>query len=132
MPVKTHPDAVGRGLALGVLDRNEWPRWLMSDDKLDLRLFDLEFIGPFLYWPPQRTSFRDYREGTNGMLEYARQKAYEAGILEFFASNLERLKKLNFSRVIDFSGHPHAETMKRVIVRGLEVRQRELRRSSMA
>src|SRR5260221_4186600 len=44
---KRHPDLVGRAMALAVLDRYEWPRWLMSEDETDLRLFDVQGIGPF-------------------------------------------------------------------------------------
>jgi hypothetical protein len=47
-PAKTHPELVGCALALAVLDRCEWPEWLMNEDKSDLRLFDLEGVGPFL------------------------------------------------------------------------------------
>jgi len=36
----------------------------MNEDQRDLRLFDLERIGPFLYWPPARTLLNDYGAST--------------------------------------------------------------------
>jgi hypothetical protein len=125
---KTHPDAVGRALALGVLDRSEWPRWLVSDVGEDLRLFDLEFVGPGLSWPPQRTRLDFYRKTTGQQLEYTRRKADEVGIAAVFQEHLEILTRLDFSRVLDTTGLPHALTIKKVMVRGLEKRQWEIRR----
>ncbi len=127
-PAATNPETVGRALALGVLDRSEWPRWLTNDDGSDLRLHDLEYTGPFLCWPPQRTTIKFYREHTKGFFDQARTKVCAVGIISHFEKNLEKLCSLNFRQLIDFGGHPHAKTMENAIVRGLEARQLAIRR----
>jgi hypothetical protein len=128
-PAKTHPDLVGRALALAVLDRqHEFPQWLANDDETDLRLFDLEGIGPYLHWPPGKTPLRYYRASTSSCLAYAQEQALKAGIPHLFTIHLEILIMLDFRKIIDLSGHWRSEVMKRVILRGLEARQRQLRR----
>jgi len=125
-PAKTHPELVGRALALAVLDRCEWPEWLMNEDKGDLRLFDLEGIGPFLDWPPGRTPLSDYRKSTRYFLKCAQEKAHVAGVHQIFANHLEILKMLDFSHIVDLTGHPRSDVMKKVILRALDARQRQL------
>jgi hypothetical protein len=123
-PAKTHPELVGRALALSVLDRCEWPEWLMNEDKSDLRLFDLEGVGPFLDWPPGKTPLSDYRKSTSYFLKCARETAHEAGVHQMFANHLEILKKLSFSHIVDLSGHPRSDGMKKMILRALDARQK--------
>jgi len=128
-PAKTHPDLVGRALAFAVLEHGfEWPRWLMSKDKSELRLFDLETIGPFLHWPPGRSPLSDYRESTRICLADARQEAYQAGVHQVFERHLEIVKTLDFRQIIDLSGCPRGEVVKRKVLRGLEARQRQILR----
>jgi hypothetical protein len=125
-PAEFEPAIVARALALGVLDRMEWPKWLIRRD--ELRLYDLEFIGPFLHSPPQQTPLRYYGEGTQAALDYARGIAERAGVRGIFETGLQTVVKLEFSRVLDFTGLPGGESMRGVILRGLEARQRRLRR----
>jgi len=127
-PAQTHPDLVGRALALGVLDRYEWPEWMMDENQSDLRLFDLERIGPRLCWPPQTTRVRDYGGKIEKLFNYTKEQAGEAGVLDLFLKHLEKIKALDFSNILDFSGHPHAEKIKTAVTRGLEARQQKLRR----
>jgi hypothetical protein len=126
-PSKTHPEQVGRALALAVLDRYEYPEWLINEDKSDLRLIDLEGVGPFLNWPPGRTPIKDYRASTRHFLNYAREEALEAGVHQLFMNHLEILKMLDFPHIVDLSGHPRCDVMERVILRAIEARQRKLR-----
>ena len=70
---------------------------LMSEDERDLRLFDLERIGPFLHWPPGRTPLSDYRTSASDCLSYAREKALEARVHEVFEAQLAVLNMLDFS-----------------------------------
>ena len=49
-------------------------------------------------------------------------------ILDDVRQNLETLSALDFSNIVDFSGHPKAATLERVIVRGLVGRTKEIRR----
>ena len=125
-PAKTHPEVVGRALALGVLDRHEWPRWLIHEN--ELRLIDLERIGPFVHWPPHRTPLRDYGTFTQSVLDYTYEKASSAGLLEHFEAGLQILTRLDFPNVLDFTGLPCGDSIRGVILRGLEARQRRLRR----
>ena len=127
-PAQTHPDLVGCALALAVLDRHEWPEWMMDKDRSNLRLFDLERIGPRLCWPPQTTRVSDYGGKIETLLSCTKRQAKEAGVLELFLKYLEKIKALDFSSVLDFSGHPHATKIKTAVTRGLEARQRKLRR----
>lgn len=127
-PVKRHADLAARGLALAVLDRHEWPSWLVSADDQDLRLFDLECIGPFLCQPLSDTRIVDYRNASKACLSYAQRKASEAGVSELFVKHLAKLVQMDFSNILDFSGHPNADRMKNVIVQALKARQQELRR----
>jgi hypothetical protein len=125
-PAKTHPELVGRALALAVLDRCEWPEWLINEDETDVRLIDLEGIGPLLDWPPGRTPVSDYRECTRYFFNCAKNKALQAGVHQIFANHLEILMKMDFSQIIDLSGHPRSNVVKRVILRAIEARQRQL------
>jgi hypothetical protein len=130
-PARSHPQIVGRALALGVLRHGgEPPCWLVHGK--DLRLIDLEFIGPFVWWPPQKVPMRDYAGFTEDALRKARlevRKIADAeGILESLEVGLRTLTRLEFSSVLDFSGHPCGDSIKRAILCGLEARRRKLRR----
>jgi len=125
-PAREFPDRVAAGLALGVFDRYEWPVWLIADG--ELRLIDLERIGPALTWPPQRTMLRDYRDTTETTYHEARAVAIEKGLDATFQKYARKLMITNVSGVLDLSGHPHSDAIKKVICRGLELRQWELRR----
>ncbi len=127
-PTQTHPDLVGCALAFAILDRNEWPEWMMDKDMSNLRLFDLERTGPRLCWPPQTTRAIDYAGNIDSLFNSIRKQAKKSGVLELFLKYLEEIKALDFSSILDFSGHPHASTIKTAIIRGLEARQRKLRR----
>lgn len=131
-PAKSHSELVCRALALAVLDRMEWPNWLMNKEQDDLRLVDFEYIGPSLHWPLSKTRLSYYRNSTKDSLNYARDEAGQAGVFEEFERQIKNLTKLDFSHVVDFKGHPYGDAMKRIIVRGLEGRQREIVRLASA
>lgn len=126
-PAGIHPDWVGQALALAIFDRFEWPWWLVSEHQAELRIFDLEGIGPNLRWPPQRTGFRHYLKTTLEALSEVRGAALAAGVHRCVETNLHNLSTKDFSQILDFSGHPHAYVMKTFILRGLEARQDQLR-----
>lgn len=125
-PAKKHPELVAKALALCVFDRMEWPRWLMSSDDNELRLFDLEFIGPVPLWPPQYTHIYPYRSPTMDFFREARDAASKVGVIDTFFYRLQALIRLDVGAILDFSGHPHASVLKRVMVRGFQARQRML------
>jgi len=122
-PAQTHPQITGRALALGVFDRFEWPIWLFDALMTDLRLVDLEHIGPFMCWPPQRTPLKDYRKQTSSAFDEAYRDALREGVHTEFMDGITQLCDMAFADTIDFSGHPHGDNMKRVIVAGLEARR---------
>jgi len=127
-PAKQRPKLVASALAFCVFDRFEWPVWLVSADYTEFRLIDLERIGPSLRWPPQRTFLRGYKTGTDAALREARETAQENSLGDRFDSALRNLLQLDFAAVIDFSGHPNDQALRKVMVKGLEARQWELRR----
>jgi len=127
VPSALHPDLVAKALALAVFDRHEWPRWLVNHSGSELRLFDLECVGPMPTWPPQYTQFHFYRSSTASALDDAHKEAAEAGILDVFLRHLQTLVDLDISSVLAFGGHPNAEALERFIVFGIQLRQRKLR-----
>jgi hypothetical protein len=117
-----HPDLASRALALSVFGSFEWPEWMVDAEQEQLRLFDLERIGPW----PERSDVNIYFGSMNESLNTARSAVLDAGIKRTFERHLETLTMLDFSRIIDLSGHPYGDRMKRVIVRGLVARQKTI------
>ena len=126
-PSGTHQELVAKALALAVFNRDDWPSWLMNQSGSELRIFDLEFVGPMPTWPPQYTHFHFYRSSTASALDDAHKEAAEAGILDVFLRHLQTLVDLDISSVLAVGGHPNAEALERFIVFGIQLRQRRLR-----
>lgn len=127
-PAKQQPELVALALAFCVLDRFEWPVWLVSEDGREFRLIDLERIGPVIRWPPQQTALRWYFKGTKASLREASTEANGHGLSDLFDDALRKLMHLDFATVVDLSGHPHGKALRKVLLQGLEGRQWELRR----
>ena len=119
----THPKLVAKALTLAIFDRFEWPVWLINKHSKDIRLIDLERIAPILRWPPQRTRIKNYRRSTKVAHLECKEAAIKAGVQKEFDYEVERILKLDFSTVIDFSGHPYSAAITRTFVNALRARQ---------
>jgi len=127
-PSKAHPDSVARALALFVFDGSGEPMWMMNADFTELRLFDLELVGPELFEPKSRTRLKPYTDFTPCSYKQAQEMASKAGLDELFGRYVCQLLEYDLARVVDLSGHPQAGSIQRIIVRGLASRQRQVRR----
>lgn len=131
-----HPPAFGQGtervlaraLAMCVFKRpeGEWPDWFLSDDKTNLRLLDLDGICPSLSLTRPQIKIRYYRENTRSAYAEMKEQSVALGISHAFDAEMDRLLKLDFSSVVDLSGHSKSTIVKRTIVRALRIRQREV------
>lgn len=121
---------LARAMAMCVFKRpgGEWPEWFWSKDKTDLRLLDLDGICPFLSWPRLQIGIRYYRQDTRAAYAEMQDRSVQLEIRSAFDAELDRLLELDFSRVLDLSGHPQAAILTRTILRGLRTRQREVTR----
>ena len=123
-----HAALLARGLAFDVLRRpeGEWPEWLLSEDQRDLRFIDLDGAGPMMNVPPDEVPLRDYLSATESVFFKARGEADLRGITNAFDAEIHRLLAVDFSSVVDFSGHPSASNLTKIMLSGLKARQREL------
>jgi hypothetical protein len=119
---------VARGLAFWLLGRDEWPGWLLSSDKKDLRLFDLDGTGPLLTVPRHDELVQSYLDASEPVFVAAQTEAGKRGIVPAFCSEVERLIKLDFPSIVDLSGHSTASTLTSVALTGLQLRQQTLAR----
>ena len=117
---------VARGLAFWVFGRDEWPEWLLSDDMKDLRFIDLDGTGPRLTVPPHEALLRNYLGNTESVLHTARHEAEARGITDALHAEIYRLLAVDFSCVVDLSGYPGASTLSKIMLSGLQTRQRDL------
>jgi hypothetical protein len=67
-----HEALVARSLAFSVFGRAEWPEWLLSEDKKELRLIDLDGTGPIATVPPNAGPRRDYVSNSESVFNSAR------------------------------------------------------------
>jgi hypothetical protein len=121
-----HAPLVARGLAFWVFGRDEWPKWLLSQNMSDLRLIDLDGTGPLLTVPPHGTLLRNYLNTTDSVFYTARREADRRGITNTFHAELLRLLAVDFFSVVDLSGHPSACALTKAMLSGLQTRQRRL------
>lgn len=126
-PAKSHPTIVACALALAVFDRHEWPGWLM-DNAGNLRLHDLDFIGPPFPSNYPEQSLSDYRDFTESAFSEAQASAHGTGLAEAFAKALREIQNLDFAAILDFGGHPDADAIVDRLVVGLAARQSALSR----
>jgi hypothetical protein len=121
-----HATLVARGLAFWVFGRDEWPKWLLSEDMKDLRLIDLDGTGPRLTVPPHEALLRNYRDATESIFRAAQREAALHGITSAFHAEIHRLLAVDFSRVVDLSGYSSAPVLTKVMLSGLQTRQRRV------
>jgi hypothetical protein len=107
-PQGKHPALVGKALALNALNPHD-PEWMMNAGMTELRLIDLEFFGPAIYFS-ELTFWNDLVEGylegvgTNVCRNYRSANHAEA----IFRSTLARLIEVDLMGIVNFSGHSRA------------------------
>ena len=123
-----HAALLARGLAFDVLRRpeGEWPEWLLSEDQRDLRFIDLDGTGPMMNVPPDESPLRDYLSATESTFFKARDEADRCGITSSFYTEIHRLLAVDCFSVVDFSGHPSTSELTKIMLSGLQTRQRAL------
>jgi hypothetical protein len=111
-----------------VFERHEWGVWLLSGK--EMRLIDIERIGPHLDWPPQKSPIGGYGRSTENAFRQSQEAAAEVNISELFLMHLRSLMSADFRDIIDLSGpDPRvAKSLQAKTIEGLEKRQWELRR----
>lgn len=125
-PGPQHSALIARELALWTFNGDELPVWLVSEDEAEIRLIDLEGIGPYLSWPLHRIHLENYRRVTRQVFCERQKEAKAAGITTAFDEEALHLAALNLSRVIDLSGHANAPAFTKRVFSALHARQLEL------
>lgn len=115
-------------LALAVLVWGEWPRWMVDGSKSEMRLFDLEWVGPDTSLLPGTAGQDNYIASTAAFFDSACTSAVRSNVHEGFVENLRRLVSLKLTDVLDFSGHPEGNALKDFMMKGFERRQDQIHR----
>jgi hypothetical protein len=100
-PARTHASLVGDALALATLT-TEWPCWMMDQSKTQIRLCDLEFFGPPIFFS-HPLSVNTYVAAICSNVDKCYETACERQIRAEFLAGVERL--IGSSNTADFSGH---------------------------
>ncbi len=123
-----HSALVARGLALWAFGRyDDMPAWLLSDDTSELRLIDLDDIGPIATVPPHEAPLHNSVSNTESVFACMRAKADKLEITSAFCSEVTRLVAVFFSNAVDLSGFPNGGAHTEYMLSGLQARQRELK-----
>jgi hypothetical protein len=128
LPAMEFPELVSTALAFVVFNRFEWPQWMVAESRNNLRLFDLEFIGPKIHWPPETTPTETYSGDFSAAYREAEEKSIALRLHAQFLEALRRFTSLNFSTIIDFRGHPCGQRLKKLVVEALENRKSQITR----
>lgn len=93
----------------------------------ELRLIDLDDIGPIATVPPHEAPLHYYVSNTESVFACMHAKADKFGVTSAFCSEVTRLLTVPFPSAVDLSGFPNADAHTEYMLSGLQARQRELR-----
>lgn len=127
-PIDTHRDLVCKALVICALDRGHDPEWLTDADQKNLRLSDLEGIGPKLIWPLTNNCVTAFKRDTHIFYQQASELASKIGLEKDFDVWIDKMLHYDFAGLFDFSGHPHGRRLEQVVECGLAAWQSKVRR----
>ena len=125
-PQGKHPTLVGKALALNALNPHD-PAWMINAKMTELRLIDLEFFGPAIYFS-ELTFWNDLVEGYLEGVEMNICRNYRSAnhTEAIFRSTLARLIEVDLMGIVNFAGHSRAYEIAEMAASFLKPAQRIL------
>jgi hypothetical protein len=108
-PASAHSSLVGHALALATLGTAEWPCWMTNDSMTEIRLCDLEFFGPPIFFS-HPLSLDPCVDAIWSNADDCYETACRAHVRKEFLSGVDKLIA-NLTDTVNFSGHSREQQL---------------------